>query len=84
MESSIAIYKARFQIKKAVRNEMSQYFFYTCLSDGKQRISFTYPPSLSIFLEMIQRRCLCPQQKDSPMTNYIIIGFIPMNKKKTH
>ncbi|KAL6310647.1 hypothetical protein AAG906_019318 [Vitis piasezkii] len=48
--------KARFQIKKAVRNEMSQYFFYTCLSDGKQRISFTYPPSLSIFLEMIQRK----------------------------
>nr|YP_010131725.1 Ycf1 [Vitis labrusca x Vitis vinifera]QPZ94093.1 Ycf1 [Vitis labrusca x Vitis vinifera]UIX22577.1 hypothetical protein RF1 [Vitis labrusca x Vitis vinifera] len=48
--------KARFQIKKAVRNEMSQYFFYTCLSDGKQRISFTYPPSLSIFLEMVQRK----------------------------
>ncbi|MCR2847959.1 hypothetical protein KN825_15420, partial [Weizmannia coagulans] len=37
-------------------NEMSQYFFNTCLSDGKQRISFTYPPSLSIFLETIQRK----------------------------
>nr|ADD30913.1 putative RF1 protein [Berberidopsis corallina] len=40
----------------AVRNEMSQYFFYTCRSDGKQRISFTYPPSLSTFGEMIQRK----------------------------
>nr|YP_010314880.1 hypothetical protein RF1 [Cissus antarctica]UNA64445.1 hypothetical protein RF1 [Cissus antarctica] len=44
------------KMQKAVRNEMSQYFFYTCLSDGKQRISFTYPPSLSIFLELIQRK----------------------------
>uniref|UniRef100_UPI0031F418F2 hypothetical chloroplast RF1 n=1 Tax=Cissus hastata TaxID=149361 RepID=UPI0031F418F2 len=42
--------------QKAVRNEMSQYFFYTCFGDGKQRISFTYPPSLSIFLEMLQRK----------------------------
>ncbi|KAJ7941494.1 TIC 214 protein [Quillaja saponaria] len=40
----------------AVRNEMSQYFFYTCQSDGKERISFTYPPSLSTFFEMIQRK----------------------------
>jgi len=31
--------------ENAVRNKMSQYFFYTCPSDGKQKISFTYPPS---------------------------------------
>nr|YP_010712915.1 Ycf1 protein [Corydalis semenowii]WDA93660.1 Ycf1 protein [Corydalis semenowii] len=42
--------------KKALRNEMSDYFFYTCRSDGKQRISFTYPPSLSTFFEMIERK----------------------------
>nr|UOF70140.1 hypothetical chloroplast RF19 [Cerbera manghas] len=42
--------------EKAVRNEMSQYFFDTCQSDGKQRISFTYPPSLSIFGEMLKRK----------------------------
>nr|QBE88384.1 hypothetical chloroplast RF1 [Agdestis clematidea] len=42
--------------ENAIRNEMSQYFFYTCQNDGKQRISFTYPPSLSIFWEMIQRK----------------------------
>nr|WAX01852.1 Ycf1 protein [Garuga floribunda var. gamblei] len=42
--------------KSAVRNEMSQYFFYTWRSDGKERISFTYPTSLSTFLEMIQKK----------------------------
>ncbi|CAN6462602.1 unnamed protein product [Victoria cruziana] len=44
------------RFSNAVRNEMSQYFFYTCTSDGKQRISFTYPPSLSTFFEMIQKK----------------------------
>nr|YP_010743462.1 hypothetical protein RF1 [Dryas octopetala var. asiatica]WES82400.1 hypothetical protein RF1 [Dryas octopetala var. asiatica] len=44
------------QFENAVRNEMSQYFFYTCQSDGKEKISFTYPPSLGTFLEMIQRK----------------------------
>nr|YP_010541033.1 hypothetical protein RF1 [Spiraea tomentosa]UYF21100.1 hypothetical protein RF1 [Spiraea tomentosa] len=39
-----------------VRNEMSQYFFSTCQSDGNERISFTYPPSLATFFEMIQRK----------------------------
>nr|WKR24430.1 Ycf1 protein [Elaeis guineensis]WKR24517.1 Ycf1 protein [Elaeis guineensis]WKR24604.1 Ycf1 protein [Elaeis guineensis]WKR24691.1 Ycf1 protein [Elaeis guineensis]WKR24778.1 Ycf1 protein [Elaeis guineensis] len=43
------------QFENAVRNEMSQYFFYTCPSNGKQKISFTYPPSLSTFSEMIER-----------------------------
>nr|YP_010559710.1 hypothetical protein RF1 [Euphorbia ampliphylla]UED21149.1 hypothetical protein RF1 [Euphorbia ampliphylla] len=37
-----------------LRKEMGQYFFYTCISDGKERISFTYPTSLSTFLELIQ------------------------------
>nr|YP_009130088.1 hypothetical chloroplast RF19 [Campynema lineare]AJV88557.1 hypothetical chloroplast RF19 [Campynema lineare] len=44
------------RFENAVRNEMSQYFFYTCPSDGKQIISFTYPPSLSTFSEMIERK----------------------------
>nr|YP_009894944.1 Ycf1.2 [Descurainia erodiifolia]QKK41404.1 Ycf1.2 [Descurainia erodiifolia] len=42
--------------ENTVRNEMSQYFFYTCQSDGKERISFTYPPTLSTFFEMIQKK----------------------------
>nr|YP_010214786.1 hypothetical chloroplast RF19 [Nuytsia floribunda]UBN08707.1 hypothetical chloroplast RF19 [Nuytsia floribunda] len=44
------------RFENAVRNEMSQYFFYTCQSDGKLKISFTYLPSLLTFLEMIQRK----------------------------
>nr|YP_010432944.1 Ycf1 [Subularia monticola]USW06494.1 Ycf1 [Subularia monticola] len=44
------------KIQNTVRNEMSQYFFYTCLNDGKERISFTYPPNLSTFFEMIQKK----------------------------
>nr|ANY60424.1 photosystem I assembly protein Ycf1 [Maesa montana] len=43
------------RFENAVRNEMSQYFFYTCQSYGKERISFSFPPSLSAFWEMIQR-----------------------------
>nr|YP_010445295.1 hypothetical chloroplast RF19 [Pyankovia brachiata]UTJ90796.1 hypothetical chloroplast RF19 [Pyankovia brachiata] len=48
-------YIKSYRCEKAVRNEMSQYFFYPCQNDGKQRISFTYPVSFSIFWEMIQR-----------------------------
>nr|YP_009890540.1 Ycf1.2 [Alyssum alyssoides]QKK36913.1 Ycf1.2 [Alyssum alyssoides] len=44
------------RVEKAVRNEMSQYFFYTCRSDGKEQLSFTYPPNLSNFFEMIQKK----------------------------
>nr|YP_009772142.1 Ycf1 [Chamaecrista mimosoides]QIT03010.1 Ycf1 [Chamaecrista mimosoides] len=42
--------------ENAVRNEMSQFFFHTSQSDAKERISFTYPSSLSTFLEMMQRK----------------------------
>nr|QWY86912.1 hypothetical chloroplast RF1 [Bobgunnia madagascariensis] len=48
------IKNARFE--NFVRNEVSQFFFQTCQSDGKERISFTYPPSLSTFLEMMQTK----------------------------
>nr|YP_010170531.1 hypothetical protein Ycf1 [Phaius hainanensis]QRZ60513.1 hypothetical protein Ycf1 [Phaius hainanensis] len=44
------------KLENALRNEMSQFFFFTCTSDGKQKISFTYPPSLSTFSEMLERR----------------------------
>lgn len=42
--------------QNAARNQMSQYFFYTCQNDGKEKILFTYPPSLSTFFEMIEKR----------------------------
>nr|YP_010278819.1 hypothetical chloroplast RF1 [Anemone flaccida]UKG19083.1 hypothetical chloroplast RF1 [Anemone flaccida] len=57
--------------ENAVRTEMSQHFFYTCPSDGKQRISFTYPPSLSTFFEMIQQKMLlCTTEKLFPAELY--------------
>nr|YP_009093857.1 hypothetical chloroplast RF1 [Luzuriaga radicans]AIT16045.1 hypothetical chloroplast RF1 [Luzuriaga radicans] len=44
------------KFENSVRDEISQYFFYICPSNGKQIISFTYPPSLSTFFEMIERK----------------------------
>nr|YP_010829440.1 hypothetical chloroplast RF19 [Silene alexandrae]WFF48140.1 hypothetical chloroplast RF19 [Silene alexandrae] len=44
------------RFENAVRDQTSQYFFDTCQNDGKKKISFTYPPSLSIFWEMIKRK----------------------------
>nr|YP_009269935.1 hypothetical chloroplast RF19 [Neottia acuminata]ANT72847.1 hypothetical chloroplast RF19 [Neottia acuminata] len=44
------------QLENALRNEMSQFFFFTCKSDGKKIISFTYPPSLSTFSKMLEKR----------------------------
>nr|YP_010159668.1 hypothetical protein RF1 [Artocarpus hypargyreus]QRG32685.1 hypothetical protein RF1 [Artocarpus hypargyreus] len=44
------------RFENAIKNDMSQYFFHTCDIDGKKRISFTYPPSLLTFFEMIQRK----------------------------
>nr|YP_009584521.1 hypothetical chloroplast RF19 [Balsamocarpon brevifolium]QBL56562.1 hypothetical chloroplast RF19 [Balsamocarpon brevifolium] len=43
------------RFENAVRDELSQFFFHTCQSDAKEKISFTYPSSLSTFLEMMQR-----------------------------
>nr|YP_010581459.1 hypothetical protein RF1 [Triphyophyllum peltatum]UZT27864.1 hypothetical protein RF1 [Triphyophyllum peltatum] len=66
------------QLENAVKNETSQYFFSTCQNDGKERISFTYPPSLSTFLEMIQRKkplSLCTiytTEKFEELNNYWI------------
>nr|YP_010998337.1 Ycf1 protein [Dracula mendozae]WPM86496.1 Ycf1 protein [Dracula mendozae] len=43
------------KLENALRNEMSQFFFFPCTNDGKQIISFTYLPSLSTFSEMLER-----------------------------
>nr|YP_010374369.1 hypothetical chloroplast RF19 [Nerine sarniensis]QWW90081.1 hypothetical chloroplast RF19 [Nerine sarniensis] len=71
------------RFENAVRNEMSQYFFYICPSDGKQIISFTYPPSLSTFSEMIERKIsLYTTEKLSheDLYNY----WVYTNKKKKY
>nr|AEX94019.1 hypothetical chloroplast RF19 [Ledebouria cordifolia] len=71
------------QFENAVRNEMSQYFFYICPSDGKQIISFTYPPSLSTFSEMIERKIsLYKTEKllDEDLYNY----WVYINEQKKY
>nr|YP_010353150.1 hypothetical chloroplast RF19 [Wisteriopsis reticulata]QJQ79715.1 hypothetical chloroplast RF19 [Wisteriopsis reticulata]UFR83035.1 Ycf1 protein [Wisteriopsis reticulata]UOF70695.1 hypothetical chloroplast RF19 [Wisteriopsis reticulata] len=44
------------RFENVVRNENSQFFFHICQSDGKERISFTYPPSLSTFLKIMEKK----------------------------
>nr|QWL17183.1 hypothetical chloroplast RF19 [Plantago atrata] len=51
--------------EKAVRDEMSQYFFDICKSDGKERICFTFPPSVAIFLETLKRSLIPPAPEKS-------------------
>nr|YP_010023872.1 hypothetical chloroplast RF1 [Sigesbeckia orientalis]QOP63221.1 hypothetical chloroplast RF1 [Sigesbeckia orientalis] len=75
------IRKINKKLKGSVRKEASQYFFYTCQSDGKQRISFTYPPSLSTFGEMIARRIsMSTLEKLSPDEQYA--EWLYTNKEK--
>nr|UVF37767.1 Ycf1 protein [Stevia rebaudiana]WJM99442.1 hypothetical chloroplast RF1 [Stevia rebaudiana] len=77
------IRKRNKKLKGSVRKEASQYFFYTCQSDGKQRISFTYPPSLSTFGEMIARRIsLSTLEKLSPDELYA--EWLYTNKEKNN
>nr|UYG18470.1 hypothetical chloroplast RF1 [Melampyrum roseum var. ovalifolium] len=64
-----------------VRNEMSQYFFDICQSDGKENICFTSLPSLSIFLEMIKKRIsssTCEKSSPNKLSNL----WVYTNKKK--
>nr|YP_010428520.1 hypothetical chloroplast RF1 [Tetracera sarmentosa]USO20363.1 hypothetical chloroplast RF1 [Tetracera sarmentosa] len=68
------------QFEKAIRNEMSQYFFYPCQSDGKQRISFTYPLSLSTFFEMIQKK-ISLSTTEKVLTNELYNHWVFINEK---
>ena len=43
------IENSRFSTQSPVKKRVSQYFFNSCLSDGKPRLSFTYLPSVAIF-----------------------------------
>nr|YP_009657396.1 hypothetical chloroplast RF1 [Medicago monspeliaca]QCO74373.1 hypothetical chloroplast RF1 [Medicago monspeliaca] len=43
-------------LERVVRDENSQFFFHICESDGKERISFTYPPDLSSFLKIMEKK----------------------------
>nr|YP_010508338.1 hypothetical protein RF1 [Hemipilia yajiangensis]UXG56928.1 hypothetical protein RF1 [Hemipilia yajiangensis] len=67
------------ELKNALRSEMSQIFFFTCQSDGKQKISFTYPPSLSTFSEILEQKIyFYIYDKDLSILN----SWIHTNEKK--
>nr|QUB02314.1 hypothetical chloroplast RF19 [Murdannia edulis] len=73
------------RFENAVQNEMSQYFFYTCSSGGKEIISFTYLPSLSTFSEMIEGKMslyttTTEKSSDENLYNY----WISMNEQKKY
>nr|YP_009934245.1 Ycf1.2 [Spryginia falcata]QNR94042.1 Ycf1.2 [Spryginia falcata] len=71
------------KIENTVRNEMSQFFFYTCRSDGKERISFTYPPNLSTFFEMIQKKIPSFKREKAPSDQvYTCWSLINEEKKE--
>nr|BDY08848.1 Ycf1 protein [Lysimachia alfredii] len=66
--------------ENAIRNEMSQYFFYTCQNYEKKNISFSFPPSLSTFLEMIQRKIPVSIIEKNELYNYWV--YTNQEKKK--
>nr|WMW14468.1 hypothetical chloroplast RF1 [Tripterygium hypoglaucum] len=68
--------------EKTVRNEMSQFFFYTCLSDGKQKIPFAYLPSLSFFFDLIERKMpIFTTEKTTSTELYNRWGYMNEQKK---
>nr|YP_009988208.1 Ycf1 protein [Sedum lineare]QNM38446.1 Ycf1 protein [Sedum lineare] len=44
------------KFENSIINEMSQYFFFSCQDNEKKRISFTYPPSLKMLFEMLEKK----------------------------
>ncbi|RDY13714.1 Protein TIC 214, partial [Mucuna pruriens] len=48
------IKKNRFE--NVIKNEISEFFFHTCQNDGKEQISFMYPPNLSTFHKMMETK----------------------------
>nr|YP_001430153.1 ycf1 protein [Cuscuta reflexa]A7M9B2.1 RecName: Full=Protein TIC 214; AltName: Full=Translocon at the inner envelope membrane of chloroplasts 214; Short=AtTIC214 [Cuscuta reflexa]CAM98440.1 ycf1 protein [Cuscuta reflexa] len=70
-------------LEQALRNEMSQYFFDTYQSDGKNRLSFTHPISLSAFLKMIKPKIpLLLVEKNTFNSNSLDNGWVYRNKKQ--
>nr|YP_001123088.1 Ycf1 [Aethionema grandiflorum]A4QJQ8.1 RecName: Full=Protein TIC 214; AltName: Full=Translocon at the inner envelope membrane of chloroplasts 214; Short=AtTIC214 [Aethionema grandiflorum]BAF49913.1 hypothetical protein [Aethionema grandiflorum] len=70
------------QIENAVRNEMSQYFFSACQSDGKDRISFSYPRNLSTFSEMIQKKIPSFRREKNPSDQFSTCWSLINEEKK--
>lgn len=69
--------------ERAIRDENSQFFFHICQSDGKERISFTYPPDLSSFLKIMEKKMdLFTKDKISYNDNELSNYWSSNNKEK--
>lgn len=69
--------------ERVVRDENSQFFFHICQSDGKERISFTYPPDLSSFLKIMEQKMdLFTKDKISYNDNELSNYWSSNNKEK--
>nr|QJQ75527.1 hypothetical chloroplast RF19 [Glycyrrhiza asymmetrica] len=64
-----------------VRNENSQFFFHICQSDGKERLSFTYPPDLSTFLKVMEKK-MDLFTRDKISYNELSNSWSSVNKEK--
>nr|YP_010565947.1 hypothetical protein RF1 [Medicago rotata]UZC30531.1 hypothetical protein RF1 [Medicago rotata] len=70
-------------LERGVRDENSQFFFQICKSDGKERISFTYPPDLSSFLKIMEKKMdIFTGDKICYNTNELSNSWSSTNKEK--
>nr|YP_009141391.1 hypothetical chloroplast RF19 [Lathyrus odoratus]AIL55917.1 hypothetical chloroplast RF19 [Lathyrus odoratus] len=72
-------------LERVVRDENSQFFFQTCESDGKKRISFTYPPHLSTFQNILKKKLdlfRTDKNSNNDNDNELSNSWISRNKEK--
>nr|BDZ75695.1 Component of TIC complex [Timmiella anomala] len=74
------IENSRFSNKSPVKKNVSQYFFDVCLSDGKQKISFTALPSLFVFEKDLKNYLNI--SKKSILFNNLYKDWIDTKKKR--
>lgn len=74
------IENSRFSNRSPIKKNVSQYFFDISLSDGKQKISFTALPSLSVF-EKDLKNYLCISKK-STLSNNVYKDWINSKQKR--
>lgn len=74
------IENSRFSNRSPVKKKVSQYFFDISISDGKQRISFTALPSLSVFEKDLKN--YLNFSKKSILSNNFYSDWIDIKKKR--
>nr|QGT34501.1 hypothetical chloroplast RF19 [Utricularia amethystina] len=74
-------YIENHKFERAIRNEMSQYFFSIYKSGGKETISFTYPPILGIFFERLKKK-ICWFTFEKYSSNEFYSSWFYLNNKK--